>query len=167
MAQTINAPVREADVVRETSLDSILSLVLVYVMEGWKMDVSKVEHMKPYWTKREELTVENGCLLWMGRVVVPKVLREKVLMELHDVHPGMTRMKALARSYVWWPKLDSEIVSLVKDCTTCALNQSNPVAAPVHPWETPNSPWTRIHMDFAGPLLGPCGHLGRETVWGS
>ncbi len=154
MMELINAPVNEADVVRETSLDSVISLVLLYVMEGWKVDVSKDEQMRPYWIRREELSAENGCLLWMGRVIVPRVLREKVLMELHDVHPGMTRMKALARSYVWWPKLDADIVDLVKDCATCALNQNNPASAPVHPWETPNSPWERIHMDFAGPLLG-------------
>ncbi len=154
MMELINAPVNEVDVVRETKLDSVLSLVLLYVVEGWRVDVSKDEKLRPYWMKREELSTENGCLLWMGRVVVPKVLREKVLMELHDVHPGMTRMKTLARSYVWWPKLDSEIVSLVQACTTCALNQNNPASAPVHPWETPSSPWIRVHMDFAGPLLG-------------
>ncbi len=154
MMELVSAPVTEVDVVRETSSDPVLALVLLYVVNGWKVDVSRDELMKPYWTRREELSVENGCLLWMGRVIIPESLRGTVLLELHDVHPGMTRMKALGRSYVWWPKMDADIVDLVKDCTLCALNQNNPIAAPSHPWEIPTSPWERIHMDFAGPLLG-------------
>ena len=34
-------------------------------------------------------------------------------------HPGATKMKALARSYVWWPKMDSEIEAAVKQCSVC------------------------------------------------
>ena len=63
-------------------------------------------------------------------------------------------MKALSRSYFWWPKMDQEIEELTKNCLTCATNQGNPAAAPSHPWEIPTEPWMRIHMDFAGPFLG-------------
>ena len=28
---------------------------------------------------------------------------ERLLDELHEGHPGMARMKAMARMYVWWP----------------------------------------------------------------
>ena len=27
-------------------------------------------------------------------------------------------------------------------------------AAPLHPWEWPKQPWSRIHLDFAGPFIG-------------
>ena len=29
-----------------------------------------------------------------------------------------------------------------------------PPEAPLHPWEWPEHPWHRLHMDYAGPLLG-------------
>ena len=86
--------------------------------------------------------------------MIPEKLRQAVLEELHDVHPGVTRMKALARSYVWWPKMDQEIEQLSKECETCCLNQNNPATAPVHMWEQPSGPWERIHLDYAGPFLG-------------
>ena len=42
-----------------------------------------------------------------------------VLEELHETHPGCTKMKALARSYIWWPKMDKDLQDLVKKCRVC------------------------------------------------
>ena len=63
-------------------------------------------------------------------------------------------MKALARSYVWWPGMDQEIVKKVKGYDKCQSNQSAPAEAPLHPWEWPGLPWSRIHIDYAGPYKG-------------
>ena len=63
-------------------------------------------------------------------------------------------VKALARSFVWWPNMDKEIEDVSKTCETCCLHQSNPASAPVHMWEYPKGPWERLHLDFAGPLFG-------------
>ena len=63
-------------------------------------------------------------------------------------------MKALARSYVWWPSLDADIERKVKGCDQCQLYQSAPAAAPLHPWEWPGRPWHRLHIDYAGPYHG-------------
>ena len=40
--------------------------------------------------------------------------------ELHSCHPGMCRMKALGRNYVWWPTMNKEIEQLVSSYATCA-----------------------------------------------
>ena len=154
MMELVSSPVTEEEVSRETISDPVLSIVMKYVAEGWRNESSKEEDLKPYWSRKDELSVESGCLLWGGRVIIPQNLRKTVLLELHDVHPGITRMKALSRSFFWWPKMDEEIENLAKQCNTCAINQSKPAAAPVHPWEPPTAPWIRIHMDFAGPLRG-------------
>ena len=29
-----------------------------------------------------------------------------------------------------------------------------PAAAPLHPWEWSSTPWSRLHVDFAGPFMG-------------
>ena len=76
---------------------------------------------------------------------------------LHEAHPGITRTKSLARSYVWWPGLDHDIVELVKNCGKCHGNEQNqkqPPEAPLHPWEWPGQPWSRLHVDYAGPFQG-------------
>ena len=63
-------------------------------------------------------------------------------------------MKALARQYVWWPGLDKDIEEKVQCCSNCQSNRFSPPVAPLHPWEWPSHPWSRIHLDFAGPFLG-------------
>ena len=78
----------------------------------------------------------------------------RILAELHLSHPGIVRMKELARSYVWWPKIDEDIERTVHACNGCQLYQKKPPNAPLHPWEWPARPWQRVHVDFAGPFLG-------------
>ena len=61
-------------------------------------------------------------------------------------------MKALARMYVWWPGIDKDIENMVQMCNECQVNQATPPLAPLHPWKWPTKPWSRLHLDFAGPL---------------
>ncbi len=35
-------------------------------------------------------------------------------------------MKAIARSYVWWPKIDKEIEEITKRCTGCVQKKKQP-----------------------------------------
>ena len=92
--------------------------------------------------------------MWGNRVVIPKPGREAVLDELHEGHPGISKMKALARMYVWWPGIDADIERSVRLCMSCQEVQPSPPAAPLHPWKWPTRPWARLHLDFAGPVCG-------------
>jgi len=108
----------------------------------------------PFKNKRDELTTQQGCVLWGTRVVVPPSLQEKVLHELHETHPGISRMKVLSRSYVWWPNIDAHIERTVSSCSTCQTMRSAPPTAQIHPWVFPAQAWSCIHVDFAGPISG-------------
>ena len=108
--------------------------------------------LSPFMSRKFELSVDQGCLLWGSRVIIPSSLRDSVLTELHTTHPGMTRMKSLARSYVWWPHLDGQIEDMVSSCDVCQALRSDPPKAQVHPWMYPSKPWSRLHIDFAGPV---------------
>jgi len=39
-------------------------------------------------------------------------------------------------------------------CEVCQLHSAAPAAAPLHPWKWLESPWSRIHIDHAGPFKG-------------
>ena len=77
----------------------------------------------------------------------------EVMEILHETHPGASRLKILARSYVWWPCMDETLEERVKSCTQCQELQKAPAKAPLHPWEFPSRPWSRLHAYFAGLIL--------------
>ncbi|XP_025758532.1 uncharacterized protein K02A2.6-like [Oreochromis niloticus] len=154
-SQLDTLPVGVAEIRRDTLSDVTLSRVLEMVTTG-RFPAAKDadQELSPYLMRRHELTIQQGCLMWGVRVVVPPKLRSHVLKELHAAHPGMVRMKSLARSYVWWPGIDSQIELQAKACHSCQRVQKEPGLAPLHPWLWPSCPWERIHVDFAGPFEG-------------
>ena len=63
-------------------------------------------------------------------------------------------MKALARGYVYWPNMNKQLEELVKSCTKCQLVAKSPRKTKLYSWPIPESPWSRLHIDFAGPING-------------
>ncbi|XP_026142558.1 uncharacterized protein K02A2.6-like [Carassius auratus] len=155
LEQMEKLPVSATDIRRETMSDSTLSTVVETVIKGTQaVNLTGNNELSPFISKRAELSVQHGCLMWGMRVVVPLKLQKRVLEELHTGHPGIVRMKAIARSYVWWPGIDADIELCVKMCQSCQQIQKMSPQAPLHPWEWPSRPWERIHVDFAGPCEG-------------
>ena len=142
-------PITAKDIAKSTFNDPVLSKVLNHVKCGWP-DICPAsdEKLKPYFHRKLELSCEGNCLLWGNRVIIPNTLRDKILKELHWEHPGVCAMKAIARSYVWWPKLDNDIEQVVRECTTCQSVRSTPQSAPLIPWKWPVRPFQRVHIDF-------------------
>ena len=133
-----------------TRRDPVLAQVLQFIEWGWPQNLDS--SFSPYLSRKTELSVLDGCILWGSRVVIPAQGQKAVLHELHSAHSGMTKMKSLARMYVWWLGLDKDIEESVHSCNECQLNQSNPPAAPLNPWSWPSRPWARIHLDYADPI---------------
>ena len=106
LVQTDELPVTATQISKATLHDSELSIVVKAVQHGhWPTD-SSVD-LKPFYKRRDELSIVDGCLLWGTRVVIPKIFHKPLLKELHYSHLGMSCMKSLAHSYFWWPQLDS------------------------------------------------------------
>ena len=133
-------------------MDPVLCRVRRNVLSGW-VDSTEPE-LQAYQSRATEVSVQDGCLLLGSRVVVPEKGKEAVISLLREGHPGITRMKRLARGYMWKPGMDKMLEFAVKTCAECQENQWLPVKAPMHPWEWPDRPWARIHIDYARPVKG-------------
>lgn len=137
-----------------TLQDEPMAQVLQFVTNGWPASANSIKskEVHKYFVNREVLSRINDCLIYRDRTVVPPVHRRAVLNSLHQAHPGISRMKALARCFVYWPNMDQDITHLVGTCANCLANAKAPVKTLLASWPTPTGPWQRVHADFAGPM---------------
>ena len=141
-------PISAAGISQVTKREPVLAQVLKYTLTGWPNYVTD-EELKPYFTRKHELSTEQGCLLWGTRTIIPNSLIIRLLRELHEEHQGIVAMKAIARSYMWWPRLNDDIEAQAQSCQICQTVRTGPPVAPLHPWTWPTRVWQRLHIDFA------------------
>lgn len=115
--------------------------------ESWDEDKSNI-----YYPFRFELSAIGTILLRGTRIVIPKTLRENVLQLAHEGHPGESAMKRRLRTKVWWPLIDKEAESFVKNCRDCLLVSHISKPAPMNRHAFPNGPWQCVATDLLGPL---------------
>lgn len=153
LGQIETLPVSSKNIQNETRKDLVLGRVMSCINSDWT-STDKDGELAPYYSRRSELSIHHGCIMWGVRVIIPTKLRNLVISQIHEGHLGVVKMKTLARSFCWWPGIDQDIETIAKRCNGCQQNQNSPKGAPLNAWEWPTKPWERIHIDFAGPFLG-------------
>ena len=58
----LESPVTSQQLKAATRTNPVLSKVIRYVQSGWPQDCTPT--LRPYWSRRFELTIEGECLLW-------------------------------------------------------------------------------------------------------
>ncbi|XP_055633393.1 uncharacterized protein K02A2.6-like [Toxorhynchites rutilus septentrionalis] len=99
-----------------------------------------------------ELGEVGGILLRGDRIVVPELLRLRILNIAHEGHLGCSMMKSTLRSSVWWPKMDRDVEGFVEKCRGCILVSAPDAPEPIRRKQMPAGPWQEIAVDFMGPL---------------
>ncbi|CAO4386706.1 unnamed protein product [Caenorhabditis nigoni] len=145
-----------ADMIRaESKKDPLLSQVYKYTVSGlWPPITDKSSQISFFHNRRDQLSFVADCIMFNDRIVIPSSLKARVLKMIHRAHPGIVRMKQLARSLVYWPSIDKDIENMVRSCDQCASVAKNPIKNTLCSWPIPTAPWQRVHADYAGPLDG-------------
>ncbi|GFY35275.1 uncharacterized protein K02A2.6 [Trichonephila clavipes] len=137
-------PVTATDIARATKTDRKLFELNESLKSGTELPV-------PWKGRESEFSLQNGCIMYGHRVCIPEKYQNQVLEELHVGHPGIVKMKAIARSYCHWQGIDASIANFVQNCSACIATRNEPARINRHPWEWPNGPWQRIRVDYAAP----------------
>lgn len=155
LRQLDETPVTSHELRRLTEADKVLRIVKSFILKGWPQEKKHVElYMRAYVARKLELTVAHGIIFWGHRVVIPEAARDRMLQMLHETHQGVSAMKAVARTSMWWPGLDQEIEHLSRKCDICVQARPLPPAETPINWPPTQENWSRVHLDFAGPMNG-------------
>ena len=77
-----------------TQEDDELALLKHTITHGWPSTIREVpSEIQPYWTFREELTIEDGIVLKGTQIVVPHKKHQATLQLIHEGHLGLGKCK--------------------------------------------------------------------------
>lgn len=122
---------------------------------GWPSSSKGLDpDLLPYYKLRLELCVKDHFVFRDSRLVVPIALRPDLITIAHESHQGVVRTKQRLRELYWWPKMDAEVLSAIRSCQLCQLNDktAKPRPAPLQPVPLPDGPWQKVAMDIVGPF---------------
>ena len=132
----------------ETQKDPILLTVHWLTLNGWprvRRHIPRIAHN--YWDFQDELSIEGDLLMKGERIIIPTSCRDSILADLHRSHKGVNQSLSLAKTCIYWPGMEADMMDYVKQCVTCINNMKIPVET-LHPHEVPAGPWIKIGMDF-------------------
>ena len=135
-----------------TQANDELAILKHTIMQGWPKNIKQVPpELQPYWTFREELTIEDGLILKGTRIVIPNKQHQDILKQSHEGHLGLNKCKLRAKETVYWPGMNNELENLVLNCELClkystAKHKLEPNLALGQ--EIPLYPWTKLATDI-------------------
>ena len=146
---TAISPARMEELQRHTLQDPVMQKVAHFITNGWPAKLKSVPpEVRPYFTIRDELIVDNGIILKDLRVVVPQTLRKEYEQQLHKGHSGADATKRRARDTVYWPSMLVDIDSAIASCQPCNSVKPHQRKDPllIHP--VPDLPWSLVSADI-------------------
>ena len=96
-----------------TKEDRSMQQLQQVIVEGWPEDKIHLDpEVRPYFSMRNEMTVQDGLIFRGNRVVVPMTQRAVLKEKLHSTHLGIEGCCRRARECLYWPNMNSDI----RDC---------------------------------------------------
>ena len=75
-------------------------------------------------------------------------LRPEMLKLIHESHFGVEKCKSRARELLYWPRISSDIESIVSECDICFKFQKEHQREPLIPHDIPNARFYKIGVDI-------------------
>ena len=113
-----------------TKADPILCELRETILQGWPNTFREInKNLQPYWSYRDELTIENGILMKSGRIIIPKVMQPEILQKIHYDHQGMEKV-ANQKLFFFLTTLIRISSKLCKDVLSAKNNRKTNVQNP-------------------------------------
>ena len=111
---------RKAEFKTATMSDHALQKVQKLILKGWSNHINNVpQQAREFWKVHDQLSTADGLLFVGEQLVIPATMKDVALQAIHKGHLGIEKCKQRGRSCVYWPAMNEDIETLMKQCETC------------------------------------------------
>ena len=104
---------------------------------------------RAYGVKWETLSIhKTGLVLVENERIVSKKEREKIICKLHKPHTGITFSQARAKRDYFWPEINIQIETHVRNCSNCIKRLPSIQKEPIRNQNISNVPMQIVGADF-------------------
>ena len=119
-SEDVTNAISMADLKVATDQDETLQELMLAISNGFPATHSLTSsNIRQFFNVRENLWIEDGIIMFKERLVIPAILRKKILNLLHSAHQGVEGMRARATTCVYWPGMNADIRNRRKNCQYC------------------------------------------------
>ena len=109
------------EILGHTSKDEVLQLLKEVILTGWPADKKSVPAvLNPYYSYRDELSMNDGLTFRGERLVIPHSLRYHTIKQLHSFHFGINGCLRRTHECLFWPSMSAEIKEYITQCEICS-----------------------------------------------
>ncbi len=130
----------------ETEADTTLVALKDVIQSEWPEMGRVLSSLSTYYSFRDELEVQESLIFRGKRLVISK--SKTILKDIHRGHSGVDGCLRLARDYVYWPGMTSEIRQMVQKCEHCREYEISPQRETLLTHDVPERPWQRAGSDL-------------------
>ena len=95
---------RLTEIERATDKDNVMMKMKARITTGWPEKLADLEpELKPYFSFRDELTLQDGLVVRGDRIVIRASMRLEVMRKVHAGHMGINSCIRRARDLFFWP----------------------------------------------------------------
>ncbi|XP_074655641.1 uncharacterized protein LOC141909154 [Tubulanus polymorphus] len=141
---------RLSEIRDETDKDDTMQILKEIILRGWPDERSSVPtEVTPYFSFRDELSIQNGIIFRGERAVIPKSMYNIIKDKIHSSHLGIESCLRRARESVYWPGMNAQMREYMLSCSLCREHDQAQSKEPML-IETPpaNRPWEKIGVDL-------------------
>ncbi|KAG1933981.1 retrotransposable element [Pimephales promelas] len=133
----------------ETAKDETFQMLRQVIVQGWPEEKTQLkEEVRPFFSVREELSVQHGVIFRGERAVIPTKLRTEIMERIHAAHLGIESCLRRARDCVYWPGMSAAIRAYIGNCAVCRAVDVRQQKETLCPHVIPMRPWSKVGTDL-------------------
>ena len=135
---------------QKTSTDPELGPLRDVIIHGWPDEQRQLPKvLKPYWSFRDELSIEDGAILkGSTQTLIPKTMQPYILKCIHTGHMGRDKCRWRAKASVFWVGMLRDIEQIVASCDVCRSVAASQRHEPLLQKDIPPHAWHTLSADF-------------------